>query len=192
MLADWSNAAVFWLGQCYNPHAREWADGTEDADSPGGACAHETYNLYFEVMYRNYGGVWCEFYWDGAQRSIRSACGNIHEHYDAAFGVRTHAIFERPICHPEEVAVLFYTVGKDACPRVAAACRAQLWAWKRIRLCAVKQWLRAVRALFRPPALGVSDITDKVCACLAAWHAGLPHKEALPCGARWRGFRELT
>ena len=146
MLADWNNAAVFWLGQCYNPHAREWADSTEDTDSPGGACAQQTYNLYFEVMYRNYGGVWSEFYFDGAQRSIRSACGNIHEHYDAAFGVRTYTLFERPICHPEEVPVLFYTVGKDACPRIAAACRAQLWAWKRIRLFAVKQWLRAVRA----------------------------------------------
>ncbi len=97
-------------------------------------------------------------------------------------------MFESTIYRPEEVTVLYYTVDNDPCPHFTAACRAQLYTWKKIRAGALKRYLNAVRALLRPHALGQKDIADMICTCLSAWHAGLPHEDARPRGPRWRGF----
>ncbi len=190
MLADFADPAVFWLAQCHNPHAREWSDRPA------------VYNLYFDVMWRDYGGQWTQLYWDHAQRYKLPAWNYIHKQYDAAFGARAAETFwsrfESPICRPEEVIVLYYTVDNDPCPHFTAACRAQLWAWKKIRAGALERYLNAVRALLRPHALGQKDmlgqkdIADVICTCLSAWHAGLPHEDARPRGPRWRGLCSYT
>jgi hypothetical protein len=64
----------------------------------------------------------------------------MHQNYDAAFGARAaETWFASTIRRPEEVIVLYYTVDNNPCPHFTAACRAQLWAWKKIRVGAARR-----------------------------------------------------
>ena len=178
-MLDFADAAVFWLSQCYNPCSHAWSD------QPA------VYNLYFDVMHKDYGGEFTELCWCNAQRYKLPAWNCMHQHYNAAFGARAaQTWFGNTICRPEEVIVLYYTVGNDPCPHFTAACRTQLWAWKKIRAGALERYLNAVRALLRPHALGHKDIADMICTCLSAWHAGVPHADALPRGPGWHRFTQ--
>ena len=127
-MINFADAATFWLAQCYNPYAREWID------QPA------VYNLYFDVMYKDYGGEWTQLGWDRGQRIKLPAWNYMHQHYDAAFGARVaETWFGSTICRPEEVIVLYYTVDNNPCPHFTAACRAQLWAWKKLRVGAARR-----------------------------------------------------
>jgi hypothetical protein len=118
-------------------------------------------------------------------------------------------LFGTTISRPEAVTVLCYA-GRTAPAHVHFApyyC-AQVWSFRKIRALALERYLLAVRALLRPhapaegpaflpgeqsriiktPILGSPDVADMIVACLAAWHAGQPHEDALPRGPHWRGF----
>ena len=130
MRINFADAATFWLAQCYNPFAREWID------QPA------VYNLYFDVMYKDYGGEWTQLGWDRGQRIKAAAWNYMHQNYDAAFGARAaETWFASTIRRPEEVIVLYYTVDNNPCPHFTAACRAQLWAWKKIRVGAARRYI---------------------------------------------------
>jgi hypothetical protein len=186
--------AVFWLQQCYNPHARQW---THQGDH---TTRRSPYSLYIEVLGRS----WWELVWDedAALRLRRYGCRYLPLHYDAAFGTRAaETLFGTTISRPEEVTVLCYA-GRTTPDHVHFApyyCK-QVWVFRKIRALALERYLLAVRALLRPhgrflpgeqsktPILGNPDVADMIVACLAAWHAGQPHEDALPRGPHWRGF----
>ena len=159
--------AVFWHQQCYNPHARQW---TYQWDR----CTRRShYNLYCEVLTRD----WCELVWDedAAQRCRRYGWRYLPLHYDAAFGARAaETLFGTTISRPEAVTVLC-CAARTAPDHVhfAPYYRVQLWAFRKIKAAALERYLRAVRAVLRPHALGNKDIADMIAACLAAWHACL-------------------
>lgn len=191
--------AAFWHQQCYNPHARQW---THQGDH---TTRRSPYNLYQEVLGRG----WWELVWDedAALRLRRYGCRYLPLHYDAAFGARAaETLVGTTISRPEEVTVLCYA-GRTTPDHVHFApyyC-AQVSVFRKIRALALERYLLAVRALLRPhgrflpgeqssrsiiktPILGNPDVADMIVACLAAWHAGQPHEDALPRGPPWRGF----
>ena len=186
--------SVFWHQQCYNPHARQWMHQVDHT------ARRSPYSLYLEVL----GRPWCELVWDedAALRMRRYGWRYLPIHYDAAFGARAaETLFGTTISRPEEVTVLCYA-GRTTPDHVHFApyyCK-QVWVFRKIRALALERYLLAVRALLRPhgrflpgeqsktPILGNPDVADMIVACLAAWHAGQPHEDALPRGPRWRGF----
>ena len=174
MLDVLDDEQVFWQQQCYNPHARQWTYRWDQS------TRRSSYNLYCEVVTR----AWCELHWDedAAQRYRRPAWRALPLNYDAAFGARAaETLVQTTIHRPEAVAVLCYAA-RSAPDDVhfAPYYRAQLWAFRKIKAAALERYLRAVRAVLRPHALGNKDIADMIAACLAAWHASLPHEDALP------------
>ncbi len=121
-------------------------------------------------------------------------------HYDAAFGAcDAETLFGTTISRPEEVTVLCYAgrTMPDHVHLTSYFCD-QVWAFHIIKACALKRYMCAVRVLLRPHTcssflgnesiLGHPDVADMIVACLAVWHASLPHEDALPRGPRWRGF----
>ncbi|NBX18291.1 MAG: hypothetical protein EBR09_13085 [Proteobacteria bacterium] len=178
MLDVLEDEELFWQQQCYNPHARQWTYQWDQS------TRRSPYNLYCEMVTR----AWCELHWDedAAQRYRRPAWRALPLNYDAAFGARPYETWLKSMCarqihRPEAVTVLCYAA-RSAPDHVhfAPHYRAQLWAFRKIKTAALERYLRGVRAVLRPHALGNKDVTDMICACLAAWHASLPHEDALP------------
>jgi hypothetical protein len=152
-----------YLDQCHNPHA-----------------SSHFVELYRQILPFPQGEAGCERDPDGSRRHIwRSVASMMQTHWMRAFGELGLPVLSIRLCQPEQISVFSRNRDFEACYH------AQVWAFKRIRAAALERYLRAVRTLLPHVFAGhmdimeVTDIADVIVARLVAWHAALPHADAL-------------
>jgi hypothetical protein len=151
-----------YLDQCHNPHA----------------------SIHFDELYRQILPFpMAEVRWqtepDGSKRRLRCAAAALQGNCWRAFGELGLKVLRQRLCRPEQISV-FTSRGN-----LEASYGTQLWAFRPIRAAALERYLHAVLALLPHTLAGhmdimeVTDITDVIVERLAAWHAALPHADAL-------------
>ena len=185
MFLLFTDPSACWQDLCYNPHAHE--DITSLFSNFHELARGETVRASQNLLTA----------WARAFGALRDTC-------IWSSGSSWRCPDDVPVLVLRGIRQVLKYVNNPSLPRtdvpvhVASPFRAQLWAFRCIRAAALARWLRAVgivmsRAPFLADMAGMGDFTDFtdiidiILAQLAAWHAALPHDEALPLLQPWVG-----
>jgi hypothetical protein len=194
MFLLFADVSAFWLDQCHNPHAHEYAQlyaqhlPSELYAQHLPSTLHELARGETERASQNLPKAWARAFGALRDTCIWSSGSSWRRPHDVPVLVLGPISYVRK--YVDNTSLLMTDVPEYA----ASVFRAQVWAFRCIRAAALARWLRAVGIVMRRAQWGdvdldnasvVADITEIVLAHLASWHAALPHDEALPRRQAW-------